>query len=115
MEELIKIAVMGLNEAKSFQGTLKKSGIETELNHNDRTCTRGCSVTVELMARESDVSRIQAIYQQSFNKLVEGLEFDPNVVNSVFDNSKEEAICPACGFQFSTAKSECPDCGLVLA
>ena len=114
MTDLVKIAVMGLNEAKDFQNLLEQVGISTQLNHDDQTCTRGCAVTVELMANESDVPKIQQIYTQQFNKLLQGLKFDPNVVNSVYDTSQEEATCPACGHGFKTTETECPDCGLVL-
>lgn len=114
MEDLKKIAVMGLQEAKDFQTALKKIGVEIVLNHDDATCTRGCAVTVEMLGREQDMPVIQEVYTRSFQKLLDGLNFDPDVVNSVYDTSKGEATCPACGHNFSTQKTECPDCGLVL-
>ena len=114
MEDLKKIAVMGLQDAKEFQGKLRKEGIELVLNHNDKTCTRGCAVTVELMGREADLEKIQEVYSRSFNKMLEGLEFDPEVIRAVYDNSQANATCPACGHNFATTNTECPDCGLVL-
>lgn len=114
MSEMKKLAVMGLQEAKDFQTALKKEGVEVILNHDDETCTRGCAVTVEMLGREEDMEIIQSVYTRSFQKLLEGLEFDPEVINSVYDTSKGEATCPACGHNFSTSKTECPDCGLVL-
>ena len=112
--ELIKLAVMGLNEAKDLKNKLEARGVELVLNHNDASCTRGCSVTVEVHAKESDLPVIQEVYSQGYMKSLEGLNFDPNVVNSVYDTSQEKAICPACSFEFSTQNKECPDCGLVL-
>ena len=39
---------------------------------------------------------------------------DQSIINSVYDSSQDTAVCPACGFSFSTTNSECPDCGLML-
>lgn len=114
MSEFNKIAVMNLQEAKDFQTMLKDKGIEVVLNHDDQTCTRGCAVTVELHGRDADLEKIQEAYTESYQKLLDGLEYDPEVVNSVFDTSQGEATCPACGHQFATTNAECPDCGLVL-
>ena len=110
--DLIKIGVMNLAEAKDLQTSLEKVGVELILNHNESTCTRGCSVTVELHAKESDLPKVNQMYHEKFSKLLEGHDFDPEVLNSVFDASAEKAQCPACGHIFSTTQSECPDCGL---
>lgn len=114
MSDLKKITVMGLQEAKDFQGELRKEGVELVLNHDDSTCTRGCAVTVELLGKESDFEKIQEVYSRSFNKMLEGMDFDPEIISSVYDNSQASATCPACGHNFATTNSECPDCGLVL-
>ena len=114
MSELKKIAVMNLQEAKEFQTKLKEKGVEITLDHNEQTCTRGCTVTVELLGREEDLPKIHELYTESYQKLLDGLDFDPEVVNSVFDTSAPDAICPACGHKFSTESFECTDCGLVL-
>lgn len=112
--DLVKVGVMGLHEAKTFKQELEKLGVELVLNHNEQTCTRGCSITVEILAKESDLSQIQKMYQEKYEKLLEGLDVNVDQMNSVFDTSQSEAICPACGHNFSTSNTECPDCGLVL-
>lgn len=112
--DLVKIAVMGLNEAKDFQKKLKERSIDLVLNHDESSCTRGCAVTVEVHAKESDIPQIQEVYSENYMKSLDGLSFDSKIVNSVYDTSKGEATCPACGFNFSTTNTECPDCGLVL-
>jgi rRNA maturation endonuclease Nob1 len=112
--DLVKIAVMGLNEAKALQKQLEGRNVQLVLNHDDASCTRGCAVTVEVHAKESDVPTIQEVYSQGYLKSLDGLEFDPDIINSVYDTSQETAICPACTFEFSTTEKECPDCGLVL-
>lgn len=112
--ELVKIAVMGLEDAKHFKNECKKSGVEIILNHDEKTCGRGCSVTVELHAYERDLEIVQNIYNEKYKKMLEGLEVDFEQVNSVYNTEDEFAICPACGFKFSTSSGVCPDCGLVL-
>lgn len=109
-----RLAVLPLQEAKDLQDDLKHKGVEIILNHNDQTCTRGCTVTVEVLGYEKDIPEIAKTYQERFQKLTEGHEVNWEVANSVFDSSKESATCPACGHQFSTSNTECPDCGLVL-
>ncbi len=112
--EPIRLAILPLNDAKSLQDDLKSEGVELVLNHNEKTCTRGCSVTVEVLGYEKDIEIISKKYQQNYQKLTEGHEVNWEAANSVFDPNAEKAICPACSFEFSTDKSECPDCGLVI-
>jgi hypothetical protein len=112
--ELIKLAVMGLNEAKELKKDCEAQGAEIVLNHNDQTCNRGCSVTVEVHASEKDLPIVQKVYSEKYEKLLAGHDVDMNIINSVYDSSQDTAVCPACGFNFSTTNSECPDCGLML-
>ncbi len=112
--DLIKIAIMGLDEAKSLQKNCAKRGVEIILNHNEQTCNRGCSVTVEVHAKESDLNTVQEVYGHSFKKLLEGHDINPEQLNSVYDPSAQEVVCPACGHKFDPKNSECPDCGLAF-
>ena len=112
--DLVKIAVMGLQEAKDLKKECKKLGADVVLNHNDQTCNRGCSVTVEILATGQDLEIIQRVYSEKYKKLLVGHDVDTEIINSIFDTSQENAVCPACGHNFSTSNQECPDCGLVL-
>ena len=109
---LQRIGVIGLNEGKIFQKELAVKGVELVLNHNEQTCTRGCSITVEMLALEKDMPIIQELYQSKYKQLLEGYDVDFEAMNSVFDPNQEMAQCPACSTQFSTKASECPECGL---
>ena len=113
--DLVKVGVMGLNEAKAFKSELEARGVELVLNHNEQTCTRGCTITVEMLAKEADIPTIQKLYQEKYEQLLEGHDINAEQMNAIFDSSQAEALCPACGHKFSTANTECPDCGLVLA
>jgi hypothetical protein len=113
-EELILLVVLPLDEAKSLKAQLLNVGVSTELNHNEQTCNRGCSVTVELWGRASDLEQIRDVYQTNFQKMASDHSVDWNIINSTFDENQAEATCPACATQFSTQLSECPECGLVF-
>ena len=56
--EPIRLAVMPLTDAKIFQDDLQKEGIDIVLNHNAQTCTRGCTVTVEVLGHVKDLEKI---------------------------------------------------------
>lgn len=108
------MAIMGLDEAKNLQRICQPHGVEIILNHNEATCRRGCSTTVEVHAKETDIEAIQKIYAQYNSKHLKGLDFDVEQINSVYDPEKDKATCPACGCEFSTGNKECPDCGLAF-
>ena len=112
--DLVRIAVMGLQEAKDLQKECLEAGVEIVLNHNDETCNRGCAVTVELHAQEKDIPFVQNLYSQKYAKLLEGHDVDFDAMNSVYDPNASEATCPACSTKFSPQLKECPECGLVL-
>lgn len=112
--DLVKIAVMNLEEAKSLKGLLQSQGVQIVLNHDDASCNRGCSVTVEVHAKEADIPKVQAVYQQAYMKLLDGHDVDPEIINSVYDPAEASATCPACGTSFETSLSQCPECELVL-
>lgn len=112
--ELIRMGVMALNEAKQFQKECSEKGIELVLNHDDQTCTRGCAITVEIHGQEKDLPVIQKIFSERYAKLLEGHDINIDQMNAVYDPNLENATCPACGTQFSTSSTECPECGLCL-
>ena len=112
--EQLKIAIMPLAEAKRLQTQLHERGVEIRLDHNEATCTRGCTVTVEVWAKEADIPVVKAVFDENFANMLDGHQVDWDQLGQVFDPSRETAVCPACGHEFSTSSSECPDCGLSL-
>lgn len=112
MSELIRLGTMGLHEAKSLQRVLAQEGVELVLDHNDQTCTRGCSVTVELLVSEAGLPMVQKVLKAQFERQTQGTNVQWELMNEVFDPEKAEATCPACGTKFETSSKACPDCGL---
>jgi molecular chaperone GrpE (heat shock protein) len=108
----IILGTMPINEAKSLQDQLVEQKIDLFLDHNEKTCNRGCSVTVELSCFEKDIQNVMEVISKNYQQTLEGHDIDINLINQVFDPNKEQATCPACGTEFSTSSSECPECGL---
>jgi hypothetical protein len=109
----IFLGVMNLQEAKNHQLKLKSQGVELEFKTNGKTCTTGCTVTVEVWADDSHNEIINAHFQSDYSKHVKGLEPNIEHLASVFDPNAAEVVCQACGMKFSPQMNECPDCGLV--
>lgn len=112
--ERVKIGIMELVEAKRIKEILAESGVTIELGHNKETCTKGCKVTVEVWTEMKHIPQVQKVMREEHEKLMEGLDVNPELTDEVFDPSEETAICPACGTEFSTESNECPECGLMF-
>lgn len=113
-DDVVLLGVMEASEAERLRTNLSAKGVDVVFNHNEQTCTTGCATTVEVHANSRDIPTITQYFQDEKARLLEGHDFDENQVNEIFDPSKEEATCPACGTKFSTTSNECPDCGLVF-
>lgn len=109
---LIPIAIMPLAEAKLLKDQLHKQNIPLELNHEKSTCTRGCSITVEIYAHQENLPQIRKTLEENFKNMIGDAHYDLANFNHVFDPQSEKVTCPACSHQFSPTSSECPDCGL---
>lgn len=112
MEDIF-LGVMDLQEAKNHQLSLKALGIDLTLKVNDKTCTTGCKVTVEVWGSEKDKEQIVSHFQNDYMKHVKGHVPNFEHLSAVFDPSASEVICQACGAKFNPSLQECPDCGLV--
>lgn len=114
-EEMELLGQAEVTEAEKLKRTFVGLGITLQLAHNPGTCSSGgCRLTVEVWARRADLPAIQKVFADQRAKLMDGLDFDPQVINQVYDVSKDQAVCPACGTSFATSLRECPECGLVF-
>ncbi len=107
----VKIGILGLEEAKRLVHKAKESGLNLTLEYNDRSCQRGCAVTVELWTSEDDFHAISKMMNEDFKTHARGV-VDWEQTQTVVDVTKSEATCPACGCKFNPQNLECPDCGL---
>lgn len=106
------LGVMEINEAKTHQLKLSGLGVKVELKTNGHTCTTGCKVTVEVWGQNSDEVKLSQYFRDDYLKHVRGHEPVFEHMAEVFDPSKDEVICQACGKSFSPRATECPECGL---
>jgi rRNA maturation endonuclease Nob1 len=109
---LVRLGNIALSEAKILQSALSQQGVELVLDHNDHTCKRGCTVTVEILVEEVSIPLVQETLKRQFTQLSQGVDVNWELLNQVYDPAAPEAVCPACGSRFSTGLQECPECGL---
>jgi hypothetical protein len=99
--------------ANSLKMRLAALDIEVALAHNHATCSSGsCGTQLEVWAHKDDVAEIQRLLEGQWRAQMEAMGYDPELATKVFDPEQEKATCPACATEFSTAQSECPECGL---
>jgi hypothetical protein len=110
----VLVGIIPLIEAKAMQDKMQQKGAELILNHNEQTCTRGCTVTVEVRCEEQHLPLLKQVMTENYQAMIEGLDVDFEQISSVFDQNQSEATCPACGTHFATTHTECPECGLVF-
>jgi hypothetical protein len=115
VENQVLLGVIEYTEAKRIRGLLEDQGIELKFVNNPETCGTGdCKPSVEVYAAEIDMPRVREFLTHERERAFEGLDVDPALANEIYDPEKESARCPACGTEFSTKLTECPDCGLVF-
>ena len=112
----IQLMSIDLAEAKRIQSILSERGVSLVIHSEIDDCCekKSCKPSVQVYVLEQDLPRVNLFFQEEKHRLHEGLQFDSNLLDEVFDPDRGEARCPACGTQFSTSQKTCPDCGLVF-
>ncbi len=109
------LGTMPANEADILRSKLARVGVDIVTIFNHSSCKTGCSPSKEIWANPMDLQFIQEHLQELHIKSLVEMGADLNLVNQVFDTSKATALCPACGTEFSTSVTVCPECELVFA
>lgn len=112
--QILLIGIYPMPEAERIRTLLKRQNVDVMFNHNQQTCRGGCATQVEILAHIKDLEKVKEFLIKEKSKQLDGFQMDPNAAGQVFDPSKSEATCPACGTVFSTTKMECPECGLAF-
>ena len=108
----ILLGTTSYKEAPAHKRKLEEHAIDIALVHNEQTCGGGCGVKLEIWSNTADAEAIGRILAADRDAEITRMGHDPAVAAAVFDTSRAEATCPACGTGFSTALAECPECGL---
>lgn len=111
----VLLGTANYQDAQVLKRKLEAHAIDIALVHNQATCGGGCSVKVEVWSNAADAAAIGAILAAERGRELESMGYDLSLADQVFDPSRAEATCPACGTSFATSCHECPDCGLSFA
>jgi hypothetical protein len=98
----------------SIELALANQGVTIEINVQPETCGKGCTPMADVFADEADIPKVRDFFAAERKRTHGDIDSAADQLNQVFDTSKEDATCPACGTQFKTSAKECPDCGLVF-
>ncbi|MGK5082117.1 hypothetical protein WDW37_02340 [Bdellovibrionota bacterium FG-1] len=111
--EWIHLGAAEHSEAKRLKSALEDLGVELQILSDPESCsTGGCKPKLEIMVRKRDLEKVKSFFERERLRDLGELEHDQALADVVFDPEQENAHCPACGTEFSTKLTECPDCGL---
>ena len=112
-------AVVGIRQGpmadmKRMEALLNRKNIPTLFTGDESSCGKGCGCATNfiLHVRQDDVQDAQQVLADEFRKTTALDQHDISNIDSVFDPSAVEVVCPACGHNFPPSTGACPDCGL---
>lgn len=116
-DELVGIQKGPLLQMQMAQALLKREGIPSLAAAESGSCgSGGCGgPSLVIQVRRADAEEAMAVLAREHLRATGLQEHDLVLAEAVFDAAAESALCPACGCQFSTAQTACPDCGLCFA
>lgn len=114
--EWVLLGMSDYAEAKRIQAKLELRRVELRFKADPETCgSKTCKPRVEVWVKQTDIPVFKEFMMLEQSRDFGGLEVDHSLLGEVYDPERGQARCPACGTQFSTEKTECPDCGLMFA
>jgi hypothetical protein len=111
---LVEVRRGPILQIKALQAHLLEAGLASLIGaENGGGC--GCrGPEVILQVREQDLNAVMVVLAEEYRQSTGLAGHDIRFAAAVYDDQTEEALCPACGFRFSTRETACPDCGLCL-
>jgi predicted Zn-ribbon and HTH transcriptional regulator len=99
---------------KQLQAYLLQQGIPSlATKESPENCTKGCRGSeLLLQVRTSDLREVAAVLEEEYRQTTGLSDHDTSLADAVYNVEVQEAVCPACGFRFTTSSTSCPDCGL---
>jgi hypothetical protein len=112
-EEMVPIHKGQLIELKAIERELKAENIGALITGEGSSCKKSCCPsTFYLQVRRLDAQDAFAIVQAHIDRTTALNDHDLSHCDAVFNPEAAQAVCPACGFEFHTSTTTCPDCGL---
>jgi hypothetical protein len=116
-DEIVVIERGPLNDLRRLEDILAAERIGSRLVGDQHSCSKNCCPSnFYLQVRTEDAAdalRLIALEHERSTGLggggCRGHE------REIYNPHAGEAICPACGFRFSTSSASCPDCGLCFS
>lgn len=112
-DDVVPIHKASAQEIKHLQDVLQKEHIGSLRTADESSCGKGCCApSFYLNVLRTDVVDALALMEAEYRRTT-GLDSHyTELATAVFNPEATEAVCPACGFSFSTSTTTCPDCGL---
>lgn len=113
-DEVVTIHKGALPELRDLEEKLTRENIGVLIMSDQPAgCNKGCCPSdFYLQVRKEDARDAFAILGEEFQRSTSLHDHDLAHVDQVFNRDASHAICPACGFEFETKATICPDCGL---
>ncbi len=115
-DDLVPIHRAPLADIRQFEELLAHEGIATLIAGDDKNCGKGCCPsTFYLQVRREDAQDAVTILEREYNRATGLDHHDTTHMNGIFNADAGQALCPACGHEFPTTTTTCPECGLCFA
>lgn len=115
-DDIVTIHQGALADLKKLEKAFERENIGMMIVGDEGGCNKGCCPsTFSLQVRREDAPAAYALVQEDFRLLTGIDEHDTSHCQAVFNPDASHANCPACGFEFETSTTTCPDCGLCFA
>lgn len=112
-DDIVSIHRGPLAEIKRIERMLAAENIGSLVTGDEQSCNKGCCPSnFYLQVRREDASDAFMVIQKDHRSQTALDHHDHGCAEGVFDQDAGTAVCPACGFSFTTNQTTCPDCGL---
>ena len=115
-DDLVTIHKGPLADLKMLETAFQGENIGMLIVGDEGGCNKGCCPTsFFLQVRREDARAATMLVQEDFHQVTGLADYDTTHCDAVFNQDASHANCPACGFEFETSATTCPDCGLCFA
>ena len=112
-DDIVVVHQAALADVRHLAALFKVEYIESLISGDESSCGKGCCAPkYYLNVRREDAPVALRILQEEYHRTTALAGHGADNIDGVFDQDAGEAQCPACGSEFATTTTTCPDCGL---